>query len=84
MRKTDNKYQVQTVILLRNEDNSSQISQLAMMESFGLMGSSRVVDDEIQTAYSGVEEMILICEIDLNMQERKSAVFQKLAWKSYI
>ena len=46
--------------------------------------SAVVVNDEIQTAYSGVEEMILICEIDLNMQERKSAVFQKLAWKSYI
>ena len=52
LRKTDNKYQVQTVILLRNEDNSSQISQLAMMESFGLMGSSRVVDDEIQVINS--------------------------------
>lgn len=52
LKKTDNKFQVQTVILLRNEDKTSEISQLAMMESLGLMGTSRVVDDEIQVINS--------------------------------
>ncbi len=77
LRKTDNKYQVQTVILLRNEDNSSQISQLAMMESFGLMGSSRVVDDEIQVINSNkiINQVIDTLGIEVEYFEKTGLKF---------
>ena len=77
LRKTDNKYQVQTVILLRNEDNSSQISQLAMMVSFGLMGSSRVVDDEIQVINSNkiINQVIDTLGIEVEYFEKTGLKF---------
>lgn len=49
---TDTKYQVQTTILLRNDENSNAFSQMAMMESFGFAGVSKEVEDEIQVIRS--------------------------------
>lgn len=46
------KYQVQTVILLRNDKTSSGISQKDMMESLGFIGFSKEVEDEIQVISS--------------------------------
>ncbi|MFV0392005.1 MAG: GumC family protein [Paludibacteraceae bacterium] len=46
------KYQVQTVILLRNDESSPNISQMALMENLGFMGVSKEVDDEIQVISS--------------------------------
>lgn len=45
------KYQVQTVILLRNDNSSSNISQMAF-EGLGLGGVSKEVEDEIQVISS--------------------------------
>lgn len=52
IKSTNIKYQIQTVILLRNDKSASGFSQAAMMENFGLSGVSREVEDEIQVISS--------------------------------
>lgn len=52
IKKTETQYQVQTTILIRNDNTTPGISQMAMMESLGFTGVSRVVEDEIQVISS--------------------------------
>ncbi len=52
IRSTNVKYQIQTVILLRNDKSSPGLSQAAMMESLGFNGVSKEVEDEIQVISS--------------------------------
>lgn len=52
IRSSEVKYQIQSVILLRNDESSTGISQMAMMESLGFNGISKEVEDEIQVISS--------------------------------
>lgn len=52
IRSSEVKYQIQTVILLRNDKSSPAVSQMALMESLGLNGMSKEVEDEIQVISS--------------------------------
>ncbi len=52
IKKTDTKYKIQTTILLRNDETTPAISQMAMMESLGFNGVSKEVEDEIQVISS--------------------------------
>ena len=52
IRKTETKYKIQTTILLRNDNTTPGISQMAMMESLGFNGVSKEVEDEIQVISS--------------------------------
>ena len=52
IKKTEIKYKIQTTILLRNDNTTPGISQMAMMESLGFNGVSKEVEDEIQVISS--------------------------------
>ena len=52
LKKAENQYQVQTTILIRNDNTTPGVSQMAMMESLGFTGVSREVEDEIQVISS--------------------------------
>ena len=45
-------FKVQTTILLRKEDNNLGFSEMAILESMGVSGSSKEVEDEIQVLKS--------------------------------
>jgi capsular exopolysaccharide synthesis family protein len=47
-----NKYQVQTTILLRNQNSTPELSNLNMFNGIGMLGVSKEVEDEIQVLSS--------------------------------
>jgi len=49
---THNKYQVQTTILLRNQNSTPELSNMTMFSNMGLLGVSKEVEDEIQVLSS--------------------------------
>ncbi|NLO70994.1 MAG: polysaccharide biosynthesis tyrosine autokinase [Porphyromonadaceae bacterium] len=52
IKSTKIEYQIQTVILLRNDKSNSNHSTMAMMQSLGFNGVSKEVEDEIQVISS--------------------------------
>lgn len=52
IKRTETKYKIQTTILLRNDNTTPGVSQMAMMESLGFNGVSKEVEDEIQVISS--------------------------------
>jgi capsular exopolysaccharide synthesis family protein len=52
IQKTPQKYEVRTVILLRNDDNSPNLSQTIILENLGFGGLSKATHDEIQVISS--------------------------------
>ncbi|VBB48649.1 Capsular exopolysaccharide family protein [uncultured Paludibacter sp.] len=52
LKSTDVKYNIQTTIMLRNDDNTSGGDQMAMLESLGLFNASKSLEDEIQVINS--------------------------------
>jgi uncharacterized protein involved in exopolysaccharide biosynthesis len=49
---THNKYQVQTTILLRNQNSTPELSNMTMFTNMGLLGVSKEEEDEIQVLSS--------------------------------
>ena len=68
IRSSEVKYQIQSVILLRNDESSTGISQMAMMESLGFNGISKEVEDEIQVISSKKIIKQAIDSLDLQVE----------------
>jgi len=74
---TSIQYQVQTTILLRNEDAGSGLFDMSMLEGMGLPSStSKEVEDEIQVLSSKSIMQKVIQNLNL-----ETAYFQKIGWR---
>ncbi|NDV46424.1 polysaccharide biosynthesis tyrosine autokinase [Paludibacter sp. 221] len=62
------KYQVETTFLLKDEKQSGLISQLAMLDAFGLSGSSKEIEDEIQVLTSKTMMSTVIKTLNLETE----------------
>ena len=52
LKTTNTQYKVQSTILLRQDKGSSPLSEMALLQSMGLSGTSKEVEDEIQVLTS--------------------------------
>ena len=79
IKSSEMKYQVQTVILLRNDNSSLGISQMSMIESFGFNGISKEVEDEIQVISSKniIRQVIDSLEIQVDYFEKNGLKYVK-------
>lgn len=68
LKSTVNKYNVQTIIMLRNDNNSAGGDQMMMLENLGLFNSSKALEDEIQVLNSHKIIGQAIDSLDLNTE----------------
>jgi len=72
-------YEVKTTILLRQDNSTKGFSEMAMLESMGIMGSSKEVEDEIQvlTSKNIMKNVIEDLELETEYYEKQGLKFKE-------
>ena len=71
-------YEVQATILLRQDNSTKGFSEMAILESMGMMGTSKEVEDEIQvlTSKSIMKNVIEDLEIETEYYKKKGLRYE--------
>lgn len=73
LKTANTQFKVQTTILLRQDKGSSALSEMALLQSMGLSGSSKEVEDEIQvlTSKTILKNLILELGVENEIYEKE-------------